>query len=866
MSPSCEDNRGTLRRNNLPTNISHTHWDREWYLPFQTFRLRLVELVNDLLHIMESDPTFAHFTLDGQTIILQDVLEVCPELRPRLAQLVSAGRLSIGPWYVLPDEFLVSPEALIRNLLAGERMARDFGGKLQVGYTPDPFGHIAQLPQILRGFDIPYAVLRRGLADEPCELWWEAPDGSRVFTLYLREGYGNAAHLLTDNPQGFIRQVKVLRDALAPHCATPHLLLMQGTDHMPPQANTPRAIAQAEGMLNGDCLIHSSLMEALSSAHEFVERYNIPIPVVRGELRNPKRHHLLPGVLSTRMWIKQRNRHCEELMEKWVEPSWVWAQLTGKALTEFRWGADPARGSRPAQIRFAWHLLMQNHPHDSICGCSVDQVHHEMSVRFDQVEQIAEELIRRNLTQISRAIDTRHPGSQGAIVVFNPTGEARPEPVTVSLPGFNSNKIMIVDQAGQPLPHYRTEQGEVVLLAGDVPGFGYRTFWIKPGVSPILEAQTDRTWIENDALRATINPEDGTIDLLDKRSQVTLCGLNRFVDGGDAGDEYNYSPPKVDRWVSSAQARVERIEIRVSPACQELEVKLALPVPLSLSSSRERRSRRMTELKITTRTRLYPGLPRLDFHTTVHNTARDHRLRVHFPTPYSVEQAYFDGHFQVNPRPIGLPELGDATWAEDPRPEVPQRVFCDLSDGEHGLMLANRGLPEVAVLPAENGGAEIALTLLRCVGWLSRGDLATRRGHAGPPIPTPGAQMLWTHTFEYTLIPHCGGWDAACHLAYAYASPMRAVVSDIHSGQLPPKERFLSIPESLSSAPSSPAKTSAAGLFEVTISPPHPSLYACGRDLGSFAPNEPTWPSERFPRLKFSPMGASSFRLVGMRW
>ncbi len=227
--------------------ISHTHWDREWYLPFQVFRLKLVHLVDELLRILASDPEYRYFMLDGQTIVLDDYLRMRPERAEEIRRYVQSGRLLIGPWYVMPDEFLVSPESLVRNLLQGARSAQRFGDTMQVGYTPDPFGHIGQLPQILRGFGIDTAALWRGLSDEPAELWWESPDGSRVLLAFLRDSYSNAKGLPVivmtgDDPAAraaLVAEAERRRDSLAAHSATAELLFMQGGDHIEPQAETP---------------------------------------------------------------------------------------------------------------------------------------------------------------------------------------------------------------------------------------------------------------------------------------------------------------------------------------------------------------------------------------------------------------------------------------------------------------------------------------------------------------------------------------------------------------------------------------------------------------------------------------------------
>ena len=143
--------------------IPHTHWDREWYATFQQFRVRLVHGLDALIEFLERDPSFTHFFLDAQTFVLHDYLEIRPEKRDILQKFVRDRRLGVGPWYVLPDEFLVSGESLVRNLLLGHRLANDFGHVQKVGYIPDTFGHISQLPQILRGFDIPFAMHFRGL-------------------------------------------------------------------------------------------------------------------------------------------------------------------------------------------------------------------------------------------------------------------------------------------------------------------------------------------------------------------------------------------------------------------------------------------------------------------------------------------------------------------------------------------------------------------------------------------------------------------------------------------------------------------------------------------------------------------------------
>jgi alpha-mannosidase len=193
--------------------VSHTHWDREWYRPFQDFRLKLVHLIDGLLELLDNDPQFKYFMLDGQTIVLDDYLAIRPEKEPILRKHIQKGRILIGPWHILPDMFLVGPESHIRNLLQGDRTTRKFGPKMMVGYIPDPFGHPGQVPQILRGFGIETACLWRGLDDQPAEFWWRSPDGSQVIMAYLRDSYSNGASLPANNPPVFIETLNIAVDS-----------------------------------------------------------------------------------------------------------------------------------------------------------------------------------------------------------------------------------------------------------------------------------------------------------------------------------------------------------------------------------------------------------------------------------------------------------------------------------------------------------------------------------------------------------------------------------------------------------------------------------------------------------------------------
>ncbi|MFQ5945033.1 MAG: alpha-mannosidase [Anaerolineae bacterium] len=784
--------------------VSHTHWDREWYEPFQVYRSRLVALVDSLLEILDQEPGFRSFTLDGQAVVLEDYLEIRPDRRPLLEAHIRAGRLHVGPWYVLPDEFLVSGESLIRNLIEGRSLASAFGGGLPLGYTPDSFGHVAQLPQILRGLAIEAAVLRRGLADEPVELMWEAPDGSRVLLLYLRDGYDNAAWMRYD-PNGLLEDLAAARDSLAPHSASSHLLLLHGTDHMAPKQGLSRALSRAESRLE-DRIVHSNLPDYVAAVRAELDTGSLP--VIRGALRNPKRHHLLPGVLSTRMPIKQRNQRCQTLLERRAEPMVAWARI----LTSLNEEGAAHDHWRPL-LRQAWRELLQNHAHDSICGCSVDAVYEDVERRFSASETIAKTVRSEAASVLVRLIDTTTPAlidaSHQALVVFNPLVGVRTDLVRATMPGYGSaNGIEVLDDQGRSLlvqevhgkshgtgsPTLKEQKmARFLFRAEEVPGQGYRTYWLRPGPGRRSGPSAHRASpaLENDLLRVQVDHDTGTLDIFDKDTGLAHRGLNRFVDGGDRGDTYNYCPPEQDRPVDRPTEPPQIEVLETGPVRSTLEIRSTYRLPAALNPDRRARSAEEVEVPITSRVSLARGIPRVEIETLVGNRASDHRLRVHFPTPFSSQSARLDGPFLVSAPPAS-PAPAESDWVEQPSPTVPLHSFLWLGNDRSGLAVAVRGLPEAEVLSGRQG-SEAAITLLRCVGWLSRDDLSTRRGHAGPELAVPGGQCLGDHRFHYALLPSSGNWQKAYRGAQAYLSPLEALPVTPRQGPFPAVASLLEV-------------------------------------------------------------------------
>lgn len=781
------------------TLVSHTHWDRAWYCTFQEYRIRLVRLVDRLLDMLAADPDFRVFMLDGQMSVLEDYLEARPTRTGELQALCRSGRMQVGPWFVLADEFLVSPESLIRNLRLGRRMGEAYGGVMNIGYVPDGFGHIAQLPQILRGFGIDNAFFWRGMGGEGdrlgTEFIWRAPDGSSVTTILMPWGYHNVTNLgygihwgdvseMAFNGELAQEKIKRAIDKLTPMANTDALLLMNGIDHAEAEPRIPQIIAEANRRLDGVTVHHGTLAEHLAR----VRAANVNLQEFEGEFRWGRYSEILQGVYSTRIHLKQANHKGETLLERYVEPLTALAKLSG---------ADVPDGTEDLTA-LAWHWLLLNHPHDDIYGSGIDEVHREMAHRFSQSRQIGEALVRDSLRQIARQIDyTKQTGTP--IIVYNPLGWARHEIVEAQIDfDFDDPKagdFRLVNANGEIIPHQvigdeqlfwmevlkpNRKRRVTVLFPADVPAFGYTTLYAQPNDdkqtrSTVSDLIIHERGAENDYLAFMIEP-DGGLTVTDKTTGQTYSGLHHFYDVADAGDEYTFCPLPTTQIIRSVNAPANIIQTEAGACRIAFRIERVLKVPAKLNDDRQSRSDEGVDLPITSEVSLYAHQAGLYVRTWIENAARDHKLTINFPTGLKVAQAHVDAAFMIAERDLKLPD--STGWVEDPTPLMHQRAFTDLSDGEHGLAILNRGLPSVEV--TEDG--TIALTLLRSVGWLSRDDLWVRRIAAGPLVPTPGAQGRGAYKYEYAILPHAGDWREVYGAAYNYNAPLLGRRADTHAG------------------------------------------------------------------------------------
>jgi mannosylglycerate hydrolase len=656
--------------------------------------------------------------------------------------------------------------------------------------------------------------------------------------VFLPFGYANGANLPTDSAEALIARLNEIAAREREFATGAPILVMNGNDHAEPDPRVFERLHEAAG--------HAPFKAEVGTLDDYAKRLSELLadgtPRVHGELRSPARSNLTPGVSSVRAWLKQRDFHNSYLLERIADPLTALAALLGQ------------HDDLGALLEVAWRTAIQNHPHDSICGCSIDQVHRDMRYRFDQTAMVAEIVARRAANAALSA-----GGGEPAIAVFNPTfarralvvGEAEvedPHAAYVAIDSSERHTPVAVDIARPARPF------EIDLKAADFKGMvtgaqvmgqyvnrfeleasGDRRFDLRMFVSRspssdldpnalrrrILEVPDDATFrikataaaraqisfvadnlaqtgfslyrlartdrieaaahfdatdsIENEYFRLSPSPRGLKIEDLKNNSTLEVY----FEDDGDRGDEYNFDPVADSAPISTPASIATRVTER-GPARGRLALSIVLRLPKAVTKDRATRSAESVEVPIELTATLYAGLERVDLDASVDNGACDHRLRVALSTPISASQSVSDTSFGIVRRPLDPTE--PAGVSEDIYPTAPHRTFSAVESPELSAAIMSRGIYETEVR-RDAGGTTILLSLLRCVGWLSRGDLKMRRGDAGPEFETPDAQEIGRHRFEFAVATWRGSYADAgvVQLSQAYAYPPRTFGS-LHSG------------------------------------------------------------------------------------
>ncbi|OBR68395.1 alpha-mannosidase [Paenibacillus oryzae] len=823
--------------------ISHTHWDREWYLPYEKHHVLLIELMDTLLDTMERDPEFRSFHLDGQTIIIDDYLQVRPEKRELLTKYIKEGRIQIGPWYILQDAFLTSSEANVRNMQIGHADARPYGQLARIGYFPDTFGNMGQAPQILKQAGIDNAVFGRGVKPTGfnntvsdgdyesafSELIWEGPDGSRVLGVLFANWYCNGMEVPVDPAEAKVYWDKKLEEA-EKYAATGQLLFMNGCDHQPVQTDLSQALAEARKLYPDTEFLHSSFEEYLTAL-----RNALPdeLSVVKGELRSQRTDgwSTLVNTASARVYLKQMNQAGQTLLEKVAEPLAALAYWSG---------AD-----YPHHLfTYAWKTLMQNHPHDSICGCSVDEVHREMVTRFDKSRHVTETIVDDASHYLAGKTNTSAFAAYGEnalpFVVFNSTGWERSgvveveidiariyyrdgEPLNVMNQKMKTLDIsgrVLVDAGGKALPCTVTDLGlqfgydlpkdkfrqpymcrrvKLSFHADNVPALGWAAYAYvlaqgnqaataaasgdasASAISP--DAIAGDGFLENQWLRVDI-AVDGSYSLKDKTTGRVYTDLGVYENTGDIGNEYMYKQPngEVALLTKGLQATIEVLQQGGDNA--SISIVHQWEIPASAEEGFEDEKQEAVYFPERTSQRSKQTVPFTI--RTVLSISRSSKA-------LDVETSFNNQAKDHRLRALFPTDIAAATHNADAIFEVavrsnePAAEWTNPSNCQHQQAFAD--------VSGEGAGLTVANQGLHEYEVLrdGRNTIAVTLLRAVAELgdwgvfPTPEAQCLGESTVRLSLIPHGGNGaeNDAYASAYQYQAGWVACQTDLHEGTLP---------------------------------------------------------------------------------
>lgn len=697
--------------------VPHAQGAREGALPFEHARLNRVRLIDRLLEIFATDPEYTHFLLDVQTVILDDYLEVRPEREAVIRELIAAGKLTVGPWYVQPEESLVSGESLVRNLLIGVASARRFGRALDMGMLAGSFGHAAQLPQVFAGFGFETGCVWGG---KP-EAWnWEALDGTSMTLFHLPTGF--------DMPETFEEALQALdREAEIPGFGRIRVLLAEGV----PEPDFPRYFHSLNRLRVREWeVVQASLPEAIARAR----REALDLETRCGEIRESNR----TGMLSARVPLKQRNAQAQTMLERWVEPFSAFASLAGREYPH-------------AMIKHAWKLLLQNHAQPSIGGLTLDEVHRQMLTRFERLDVLSRTLrdeafvtlqgeAAKGIVGINGLSGSDVPRQEG-LRLYNPHPWEHMAAVeatfTLDVPANEEPVFSLLDEEGLPLSYeiLSTErgsrpspEGEVetatlrIRLLAKLPALGYQTVKIERAVGdqprhPELYHGSD--WIENRYFKVRILA--GGIEIFDKTLEERI--IHTFEDRADCGDASAFEPLPGDESLDSLTWEWDSWQIVHAGSSLRLILKGVWALPQGLTEDRTARDGN-APLHVQMAITLHAGIRRVDLATTFVNKSGDHRLRAVFQMPDAIERTHADTAFGWVSRSALTPE-----GAVFP---MQSQVLIERPEGLAGL--ASIGLHEV-----EAREKTLYLTLLRAFGRQGR--------HA-----VPEAQCLGSHTFRYAWV------------------------------------------------------------------------------------------------------------------
>ena len=805
--------------------VSNTHWDREFRFSFEKTRHNLLLMLDTTLDILERDKDYHSFTMDGHSIMIDDYLEMRTERREQVERFVKEGRLIIGPYYTLPEEFTISHEALVRNLMFGRKTVEKYGGKTgTVAYTPSSWGQTGQYPQILADFGLTHMMFYRGIShhEAPAEYIWKAPDGTEVlasrFALYCRYNWYYQVHRAVSRNRvwskeykwgefdeapfrradGFVGpginydlkssvagyEKKNLKKAILDmldeekgHFTTPVFLGMNGHDISVGFPHESEIIKDAKSLFKGDIEIeHTNLEGFWRDAERYLDRDKMT--VLTGErrayLKEGKWTYLFPGTISARTYLKQAD------FAAYTELSYVAEPLNAMA------GNDSSN-----YLTRGWKYLISNHSHDANGGCAPDCVCRDMEYRYRKARDIAEIVAEDAMVEIAKNLS---PEGQNKNIVQLVAYNTLPYPRDVIVPldievpvelgrGISIDDVMLQPVVSEKSSIFADSIWEVPTILEsmhhrlyarieNVPPMGYKTMEIKPCEYALQKTEgiAHGNILENSKLKAVVN-QNGTIDVLYKETGKQYKGLNYYTSQGEVGNAWKHAAPEYDRKYTSVgtSAKIYVSESGKLTGSIVCEIEFEVPQSCEVTPSDV-----YTKIPIKTTYTLDEYADYIKVGVELVNNAKDHWLRANFPTDIKTDFSVTDSHFDVLKHDIAVPD--SRGWVEQAFGMQPLRTFAEVTDGENGFAVMPKGLYEYEVYD----NSVMALTLIRAC----RIKLAVSEEKV-TELEDEGIQCPGRRKFEYAMHFNTGDYDELPNKAAEIFTPVKCAVCGRGKGTLP---------------------------------------------------------------------------------
>ncbi len=706
--------------------INHTHWDREWYRSYGDFRFRLLRGTEHVIKMFKTQ-NLEYFLFDGQTSVIEDLSLVANTvLMHAVENLIAEGKIQIGPWYISPDEFLIRGESLVRNLQTGIRYSQQFQTPSQVMYLPDSFGHISQLPQLAKLLNLHSIVLSRGI-QEPCtNLWWKSEDGSCVHmhAIPLFSGYYNDFLHQDDyveKTKDFVRNTRLRADNLP-------IVLFAGADHTMPPSDLSDRIHRLKNELStfeeGWTVEETSLDEAMRRLRNSL----IEAPVIAGELRDNTKSYLLSGINSSRMDLKMLNSEAETLLIDILEP-----------LTLFTTFSD----GYPEHRKHLWETLIQNHAHDSIGGCSTDEVHRENKSRFDQVISAT----TRQIKDMTRRMAGHSPYIfNDMVLVFNTTPRDRTlvSELIIHIPKESDKGSLGLEQSSKKIPTEIISRRETdgffsefeyppqwkdsveyrILAELTIPAMQAASYTIKAEYpSQTLNKPENMFRYANEHLEYSVS-QDGKVAIRNLE-EAWIENCMELIAEPELGDSYTSSPSTS---ISYSPTVLSATGFRTTELAGSCTIEYVFEDGTTVSAKLELR-KHDTFVRVS---------------LLINNQSKNRRLRLLLGSKGPEKSSLADIPFDIVQREHRNEIFEEIIVQKESYPnEWPASSFVSaakvnfFSKSNFGYDLHTDG--------------RLSVILLRSVGMLSKGALLQRGGGAGPQIPTQEAQLLGTLHYELAL-------------------------------------------------------------------------------------------------------------------